>query len=273
MELKDDFSESLKNPLFKVVTDEAKSIGVKAYLIGGFVRDHLLGRKNKKDIDIVAIGSGIELAKAVQKKLKDAKPVKIFKTYGTAMIHWNGLEIEFVGSRKESYSKETRNPKVESGSLEDDQNRRDFSINALAISLNKVDFGTLLDPFNGISDLKQKILRTPLGPDITYSDDPLRMLRAIRFANQLNFIIEQKSLVSITKNSDRIKIVSKERIVEELTKILATKKPSHGFILLEETGLLKFILPELVILKGIDEIEGQRHKDNFYHTLEVVDNL
>ena len=273
MELKDDFSESLKNPLFKVVTDEAKSIGVKAYLIGGFVRDHLLGRKNKKDVDIVAIGSGIELAKAVQKKLKDAKPVKIFKTYGTAMINWNELEIEFVGSRKESYSIETRNPKVESGSLEDDQNRRDFSINALAISLNKVDFGTLLDPFNGISDLKQKILRTPLDPDITYSDDPLRMLRAIRFANQLNFVIEQKSLVSITKNSGRIKIVSKERIVEELTKILATKKPSHGFILLEETGLLKFILPELVTLKGIDEIEGQRHKDNFYHTLEVVDNL
>ncbi len=273
MELKDDFSKSLNTPLFKLISEVAKSYGMQAYVIGGFVRDHLLDRKNKKDIDIVAIGSGIELAKAVQKKLKGAKPVKVFKTFGTAVIEWNQLDVEFVGSRKESYSDETRNPQVESGTLVDDQNRRDFSINALAVSLNLENFGELLDPFNGISDLKQKIIRTPLDPDLTYSDDPLRMLRAIRFATQLNFVIEEKSLAAITKNTARINIISKERIVDELTKILAAKKPSHGFILLEKTGLLKHVLPELIALKGVDEFEGQRHKDNFYHTLEVVDNL
>ncbi len=273
MELKDDFSKSLNTQLFKLISEVAKSYGMQAYVIGGFVRDHLLDRKNKKDIDIVAIGSGIELAKAVQKKLKGAKPVKVFKTFGTAVIEWNQLDVEFVGSRKESYSDETRNPQVESGTLEDDQNRRDFSINALAVSLNLENFGELLDPFNGISDLKQKIIRTPLDPDLTYSDDPLRMLRAIRFATQLNFVIEEKSLAAITKNTARINIISKERIVDELTKILAAKKPSHGFLLLEKTGLLKHVLPELIALKGVDEFEGQRHKDNFYHTLEVVDNL
>jgi tRNA nucleotidyltransferase (CCA-adding enzyme) len=273
VQLRYDFSKTLDTPLFKVIREEALSLGIKAYVIGGFVRDHLLDRGDKKDIDIVAIGSGIQLAKAVQKKLKGAKAVKVFKTYGTAMVQWNQIDVEFVGSRKESYSKETRNPNIEPGTLEDDQNRRDFSINALALSLNYEDFGELLDPFNGISDLEKKILRTPLDPNLTYSDDPLRMLRAIRFANQLEFFIEEKSLESITKNSARINIISKERIVDELTKILATKKPSNGFILLEKTGLLKYILPELIALKGIEEIDGQRHKDNFYHTLEVVDNL
>jgi tRNA nucleotidyltransferase/poly(A) polymerase len=192
VQLRYDFSKTLDTPLFKVIREEALSLGIKAYVIGGFVRDHLLDRGDKKDIDIVAIGSGIQLAKAVQKKLKGAKAVKVFKTYGTAMVQWNQIDVEFVGSRKESYSKETRNPNIEPGTLEDDQNRRDFSINALALSLNYEDFGELLDPFNGISDLEKKILRTPLDPNLTYSDDPLRMLRAIRFANQLEFFIEEK---------------------------------------------------------------------------------
>ncbi|OUW34961.1 MAG: tRNA nucleotidyltransferase [Flavobacteriaceae bacterium TMED179] len=273
MQLRNDFFDYLDPTLFKVISEAAHESCIETYLIGGFVRDYFLNRKNKKDIDIVAIGSGIKLAKAVQKKLKGAKPVKIFKTFGTAMVNWNEIDIEFVGSRKESYSKESRNPKIKPGTLKDDQNRRDFSINALAISLNKGDFGALIDPFNGISDLKHKILRTPLNPNLTYSDDPLRMLRAIRFASELNFEIEQKSLSAIANNVDRISIVSKERILDELTKILSNKKPSTGFILLEKTGLLQLILPELTALKGIDEIEGKKHKDNFFHTLEVVDNL
>lgn len=273
MELQEDFSKSLSSPLFKVVREVVSDLELDAYVIGGFVRDHLLGRGQKKDIDIVALGSGIELAQAVQKKLKGAKPVQVFKTYGTAMIQWKEMDIEFVGARKESYSESSRNPDVVPGTLEDDQNRRDFTINALAVSLNKNDFGKLLDPFNGISDLKTKILKTPLDPDITYSDDPLRMLRAIRFASQLDFKIEEDSLAAISKNAARIEIISKERIVDEITKILATEKPSKGFVLLEKTGLLNHILPELIALKGVEEVEGQRHKDNFYHTLEVVDNL
>ena len=273
MELQEDFSKSLSSPLFKVVREVVSDLELDAYVIGGFVRDHLLGRGQKKDIDIVALGSGIELAQAIQKKLKGAKPVQVFKTYGTAMIQWKEMDIEFVGARKESYSESSRNPDVVPGTLEDDQNRRDFTINALAVSLNKNDFGKLLDPFNGISDLKTKILKTPLDPDITYSDDPLRMLRAIRFASQLDFKIEEDSLAAISKNAARIEIISKERIVDEITKILATEKPSKGFVLLEKTGLLNHILPELIALKGVEEVEGQRHKDNFYHTLEVVDNL
>ena len=273
MELQEDFSKSLSSPLFKVVREVVSDLELDAYVIGGFVRDHLLGRGQKKDIDIVALGSGIELAQAVQKKLKGAKPVQVFKTYGTAMIQWKEMDIEFVGARKESYSESSRNPEVVPGTLEDDQNRRDFTINALAVSLNKNDFGKLLDPFNGISDLKTKILKTPLDPDITYSDDPLRMLRAIRFASQLDFKIEEDSFAAISKNAARIEIISKERIVDEITKILATEKPSKGFVLLEKTGLLNHILPELIALKGVEEVEGQRHKDNFYHTLEVVDNL
>jgi len=273
VKLHTDFSTTLQDPLFTILKETAESIGIEAYIIGGFVRDQLLGRVQKKDIDIVALGSGIDLAKAVQKKLPQAKPVQVFKTYGTAMIHWNGIDIEFVGARKESYLPESRNPEVSPGSLTDDQNRRDFTVNAFAISLNKADFGAFIDPFEGLKDLQNKTLRTPLDPAITYSDDPLRMLRAIRFANQLNFEIEQQSLEAITQNASRIEIISKERIVDELNKILATTKPSIGFTLLEKTGLLHYILPELIALKGVEEIEGQRHKDNFYHTLEVVDNL
>jgi putative nucleotidyltransferase with HDIG domain len=273
VKLQTDFSNILQDPLFKILKETVDEVGIESYVIGGFVRDLILGRVQKKDIDIVALGSGIDLAKAVQKKLAGAKPVQVFKTYGTAMIHWEGMDLEFVGARKESYMPESRNPEVTPGSLIDDQNRRDFTINALAISLNKTDFGAFIDPFNGLDDLKGKLLRTPLDPDVTYSDDPLRMLRAIRFANQLNFKIERQSLEAISQNASRIEIISKERIVDELHKILATSKPSVGFTLLEKTGLLKHILPELIVLKGVEEIEGQRHKDNFYHTLEVVDNL
>ena len=273
MELQEDFTKSLSEPLFQVIRVVVSELEVEAYVIGGFVRDQLLGRGQKKDIDIVAVGSGIELAQAVQKKLKGAKPVQIFKTYGTAMIHWKGIDIEFVGARKESYAAHSRNPEVAPGTLEDDQNRRDFTINALAVSLNESDFGILLDPFDGLTDLKDKILKTPLDPEVTYSDDPLRMLRAIRFATQLDFRIEEVSLNAITENAARIEIITKERVVEELTKILVSDKPSKGFILLEKTGLLNHILPEFIALKGVEEVEGQRHKDNFYHTLEVVDNL
>ena len=273
MELQENFTKSLSEPLFQVIRRVVSELEVEAYVIGGFVRDQLLGRRQKKDIDIVAVGSGIELAQAVQKKLKGARPVQIFKTYGTAMIHWKGIDIEFVGARKESYAAHSRNPEVAPGSLEDDQNRRDFTINALAVSLNESDFGILLDPFDGLTDLKDKILKTPLDPEVTYSDDPLRMLRAIRFATQLDFRIEEVSLNAITENAARIEIITKERVVEELTKILVSDKPSKGFILLEKTGLLNHILPELIALKGVEEVEGQRHKDNFYHTLEVVDNL
>jgi|TARA_B110000503_G_scaffold34791_1_gene56711 poly(A) polymerase len=273
VKLQKDFSKVLATPLFEVLQQTVAESNTLGYVIGGFVRDHLLNRSHKKDIDIVALDSGIDLAIAVQNKLKGAKAVQVFKTYGTAMVHWNNTDLEFVGARKESYSKESRNPEVKPGTLEDDQNRRDFTINALAISLNKDDFGLLIDPFNGLKDLEEGVLRTPLDPDITYSDDPLRMLRAIRFATQLDFTIASDSYDSISRNAERIDIITKERIVEELNKILMTPKPSKGFILLEKTGLLQRILPELIDLKGVEEIEGQKHKDNFYHTLEVVDNL
>ncbi|WP_411894643.1 CCA tRNA nucleotidyltransferase [Winogradskyella sp. A2] len=266
-------TKALHHKIFKIISDAAQELNIDSYVIGGFVRDYFLNRGDAKDIDIVAIGSGIELAEKVSKKLDNKPKVKIFKTYGTAMLRYDDIEIEFVGARKESYSEDSRNPLVEHGTLEDDQNRRDFTINALALNLDKIHFGNLLDPFNGLSDLKKGIIRTPLDPDITYSDDPLRMMRAIRFATQLDFKIEGTSLNAITKNKDRIKIISEERIVVELNKILESNKPSVGFKLLEKTGLLDFILPELTALKGIDEKEGQRHKDNFYHTLEVVDNI
>lgn len=265
--------KALDHPVFKIISQSAEEIGVDAYVIGGFVRDYILNRGQHKDIDIVAIGSGIALAKQVAKNIPNRPKVQIFKTYGTAMLRYEDIEIEFVGARKESYTQESRNPIVDSGTLEDDQNRRDFTINAMAIDLSSSNFGNLLDPFNGINDLEAKIIRTPLDPDITYSDDPLRMLRAIRFATQLDFTIESTSLDAISKNNERIKIITNERIVVELNKILESNKPSVGFILLEQTGLLHYILPELTALKGIDEKEGQRHKDNFYHTLEVVDNI
>jgi tRNA nucleotidyltransferase (CCA-adding enzyme) len=265
--------KALQNPVFKIIQQASSELNVDSYVIGGFVRDYLLGREFKKDIDIVAIGSGIELALKVSEMLPKKPKVQVFKTYGTAMLRFEDTEIEFVGARKESYHFESRNPVVENGTLEDDQNRRDFTINALAISLNRKNFGDLLDPFNGLEDLKNKIIKTPLDPDITYSDDPLRMLRGIRFANQLKFDIEENSLQSIAKNKDRINIITGERIVDELNKILSTDQPSIGFLLLYKTGLLDIILPELTALNQVEEIEGQSHKNNFYHTLEVVDNI
>ncbi|WP_418603327.1 HD domain-containing protein [Hwangdonia sp.] len=267
------YKTALKHSIFKIISQSAKTLKLDSYVIGGFVRDYILKRGTAKDIDIVAIGSGIELAKQVAKNLPNKPKVQIFKTYGTAMLRYDDIEIEFVGARKESYNENSRNPIVENGSLQDDQNRRDFTINALALDLSEDKFGDLLDPFNGIEDLKNQIIKTPLNPDITYSDDPLRMMRAIRFATQLDFKIEEDSLKSISKNCDRIKIITNERIVVELHKILESETPSIGFLLLDRTGLLQHILPELTALKGIDEIEGQRHKDNFYHTLEVVDNI
>ncbi|NRD19638.1 HD domain-containing protein [Winogradskyella eckloniae] len=265
--------QALKHNIFKYITQSAEELQVDCYVIGGFVRDYLLERGNAKDIDVVAVGSGIELAKQVAKNLPNQPKVQIFKTYGTAMLRYDDIEIEFVGARKESYNEDSRNPIVENGTLADDQNRRDFTINALALSLNENNFGELLDPFNGLNDLDKGIIRTPLDPNVTYSDDPLRMMRAVRFATQLNFKIEDASLKAIADNKERIKIITKERIVVELNKILESNIPSIGFIHLEKTGLLEYILPELTALKGIDEIEGQRHKDNFYHTLEVVDNI
>ncbi|WP_047547135.1 CCA tRNA nucleotidyltransferase [Psychroserpens sp. Hel_I_66] len=265
--------QALKNNIFKIISQSAKEIGVDSYVIGGFVRDFILNRGEHKDIDVVAIGSGIKLAKQVAKNLPNKPKVQVFKTYGTAMLVYNDMDIEFVGARKESYNENSRNPVVENGTLQDDQNRRDFTINAMALDLSEDDFGNLLDPFNGIQDLKDRLIRTPLDPDITYSDDPLRMMRAIRFATQLNFTIESESLQAIFRNNERIKIITNERIVVELNKILESEKPSIGFLHLEQTGLLKHIMPELTALKGIDEVEGQTHKDNFYHTLEVVDNI
>jgi putative nucleotidyltransferase with HDIG domain len=273
MSIKTSYKEALNNKIFEVISEASQELNVESYVIGGFVRDLLLNRDSKKDIDIVAVGSGIELALKVSQLLPKKPKVQVFKTYGTAMLRFEDTEIEFVGARKESYNLDSRNPIVEDGTLEDDQNRRDFTINALALSLNSNNFGALSDPFNGISDLENKIIKTPLDPDITFSDDPLRMLRGIRFATQLGFEIDEDSLNSITKNAERIKIISGERIVEELNKILSTDKPSVGFLLLFKTGLLDIILPELTALNQVEEIEGHTHKNNFYHTLEVVDNI
>jgi poly(A) polymerase len=267
------YKQALSAPIFEVISKSAEQLGFDSYVIGGFVRDFILDRGAKKDIDIVAIGSGIELAKRVSKNLPNNPKVQIFKSYGTAMIKFEGVDLEFVGARKESYTEDSRNPTVEDGTLEEDQNRRDFTINAMAISLNKATYGDLLDPFEGISDLRSKCIKTPLEPAITYNDDPLRMLRAIRFASQLDFTIEAGSLKAIKDQSQRIEIITNERINVELQKILECKKPSIGFLLLEKTGLLDYIIPELTALKGVDEVEGQKHKDNFYHTLEVVDNI
>ncbi|MCH2490937.1 MAG: CCA tRNA nucleotidyltransferase [Flavobacteriales bacterium] len=267
------YATALQHPIFNTLSQAAANLGLESYVIGGFVRDYILKRGEAKDIDIVAVGSGIALAKEVSRLLPGNPKVSVFKNYGTAMLRAAGMELEFVGARKESYQQDSRNPAVEDGSLEDDQNRRDFTINALALSLNKDDFGKLLDPFNGITDLEQRVIRTPLDPSITFSDDPLRMLRAIRFATQLNFNIAPEALRAITNKADRIEIISEERIVDEIHKILMAPTPSKGFALLHKTGLLPYIFPELVALQGIDEKEGQRHKDNFWHTLEVVDNI
>ena len=267
------YKEAISSEIFKIISKASKELNIDSYVIGGFVRDYFLKRGTAKDIDVVAVGSGIDLAQKVSKLLPNKPKVQVFKTYGTAMLRFKDVEIEFVGARKESYSEESRNPEVTEGTLQDDQNRRDFTINALALSLNESNFGTLLDPFNGVEDLENKIIKTPLNPNITYSDDPLRMMRAIRFATQLNFEIELASLKAINENADRLKIITKERIVDELNKIMSSSKPSIGFLLLEKTRLLHQILPELIALKGVEEVEGQKHKDNFYHTLEVVDNI
>ena len=273
MENKTSYKEALNNRIFNTTSQAAKELNVNSYVIGGFVRDFLLQRDFKKDIDIVAVGSGIALAEKVSSILPNKPKVQVFKSYGTAMLRFEDIDIEFVGARKESYNRDSRNPIVETGTLEDDQNRRDFTINALALSLSEDNFGELVDPFNGVEDLHNKIIRTPLNPDITYSDDPLRMMRAIRFASQLNFTIEEESLNAIERNKERITIISGERIVDELNKILMSAVPSVGFKLLHQTGLLQIILPELTALQGVEEVEGQTHKDNFYHSLEVVDNI
>jgi len=266
--------DSLTHPVFKKIGDVSDQQGVETYVVGGFVRDVLLGRKREVfDVDIVTVGSGIDLATKVAAALRPGLKVSIFKNFGTAMFRFSDIDFEFVGARRESYRQESRKPIVEDGTLEDDQNRRDFTINALAICLNESRFGELLDPFDGIGDLQNKIIKTPLAPEITFSDDPLRMLRAIRFATQLDFIIEEKTLAAIKSQCNRIEIVSKERITDEINKIMLTPNPSVGFKLLEKTGLLAIILPEVQKLKGRETKNGIGHKDNFYHTLEVLDRI
>ena len=259
--------------IFKINTQVAYDRGQSVYVVGGYVRDLLLGRKSPTDIDFVTESSGIELAQAVAKSINPETKVSIFKTYGTAMFRYENLELEFVGARKESYSADSRNPQVEQGTLEDHQKRRDFPVNPMALSLIKDNFGELIDPFNGMEDMEQKILRTPLEPVQTYSDDPLRMMRAIRFASTLGFSIEQKSLEAIEKEAKRIEIITVERIMVEFNKIMLSEKPSVGLEIMKKTGLLNIVLPELTALEGIEEVEGQKHKDNFWHTLEVVDNI
>jgi len=263
----------LNNTIFKIVSQAADELGYETYVIGGYVRDVLLNSNEPKDIDFVCVGSGIELAQKVKSILDTESKVQVFKNFGTAMLKHNDLELEFVGARKESYRIDSRKPIVEDGTLEDDQNRRDFSINALAIQLNASHFGKLIDPFNGLKDLENKIIRTPLEPNKTYSDDPLRIMRAIRFSCQLNFTIEEKSLKAITENANRLNIISQERITDELNKIILSKIPSKGFKLLFNTQLLHQFFPKMVELQGIEVIDNKGHKDNFYHTLKVLDNI
>ena len=259
--------------LFKLISKTAEDSGLSVYIVGGYVRDLLMKRAAPTDIDFVTEGSGIALAQSVAAAIDPETKVSVFKTYGTAMFRYQGLELEFVGARKESYNAESRNPSVEQGTLEDDQKRRDFTINAMAISLNQESFGELVDPFHGVEDMEKRILRTPLEPEQTYSDDPLRMMRAVRFAATLGFSIEENSLEAIKKEAHRIKIVTIERIMVEFNKIMLSEKPSTGLKIMKDTGLLELIIPELTALEGIEEVEGQTHKDNFWHTLEVVDNI
>jgi putative nucleotidyltransferase with HDIG domain len=272
-----DFKKTLdQNPIFGIIAEASALLGLETYTVGGYVRDLILDRPSK-DIDIVCVGSGIKLANQVAKLIqaKEQKPVNVavFKNFGTAMLRYHDLEVEFVGARKESYQQDSRKPEVSQGTLEDDQKRRDFTINALAISLNEQNYGTLIDPFDGLKDLKRKVIRTPLAPAITFSDDPLRMMRAIRFASQLTFDIHADTFDAITENAERIRIVSQERVTDELNKIILSPLPSYGFKLLYHSGLLQIIFPELVELKGVETIEGKGHKDNFYHTLQVLDNI
>lgn len=265
--------EILDKKIFKLIGEAADELQMETYVVGGYVRDKLLRRnKESKDIDFVAVGSGITLAKKVAEKLGRSK-ISVFKNFGTAQVKYKELELEFVGARKESYNRDSRKPIVEDGTLDDDQKRRDFTINAMAVCLNADRYGELVDPFNGIADLENQIIRTPLDPHITYSDDPLRMMRAIRFASQLGFKIEEKSLAAISETKDRIAIISTERVSDELNKIMLSPKPSVGLRLFFETGLMEYFLPEIISLKGVEEVDGQLHKDNFYHTLQVVDNI
>ena len=268
-----DCAKFLDQSSFSLIGNVADQLGQECYVVGGFVRDKHLGRPIKMDLDFVTVGSGIELARAVQKELKPRPKLTVFKSFGTAHMKYKGIDLEFVGARKESYRKDSRNPVVENGSLQDDQDRRDFTINAMAICLNKNRWGELLDPFDGISDLDKKRITTPLSPDKTFDDDPLRMMRAVRFAAQLDFRIDSATLASIRNHANRISIVAPERVAVEFNKIMEVPKPSYGLGLLYTSGLLQEVLPELIALKGIEEVEGQTHKDNFYHTLEVVDNL
>lgn len=268
------YIEALEHPVFKTISKVADNLQLETYVIGGYVRDFFLKRHQVKDIDIVCVGNGILLAEALAEHLGlPKKNVKIFKRFGTAMLHYKSIDIEFVGARKESYAENSRNPKVRPGSLKDDQNRRDFTINALALQLNAEHFGRLLDPFNGIEDLKSKTIKTPLEPKLTFSDDPLRMMRAVRFSAQLHFRIEDETFKAIKQQAYRLKIVSPERTIDEFNKIMMTPKPSFGLGLLLKSNLLKEFLPELVALRGVDDVDGQTHKENFWHTLEVVDNI
>ena len=265
-------AQDIDRPQIRLVGRAADKLDMDTYIVGGYVRDLFLCRPSK-DIDFVSVGSGIELAREVARSISPRTRVNVFRTYGTAQIKTHGLELEFVGARRESYSPESRNPEVSPGTLQDDLNRRDFTINAMAISVREDSFGELLDPFNGIIDLHDRVIRTPLDPDVTFSDDPLRMMRAIRFATQLDFSIHPETLASITRNSERINIITKERINTELTKIMASARPFIGWSLLEQTHLLSHILPELQALKGVETMEGRGHKDNFAHTLQVLDNI
>lgn len=264
--------KKIDQPVLHLIGDIADELGLECYVIGGWVRDLFLHRESN-DIDIVTVGRGIELAEAVAKRLGRHAHLSVFRTYGTAQVKWHDMELEFVGARRESYQHDSRNPIVEDGTLEEDQNRRDFTINAMAICLNKLHYGELLDPFEGMYDLRDCIIRTPLDPDITFSDDPLRMMRAIRFATQLGFYLEDETFDAIGRNKDRIGIITKERIVDELNKIMLSRRPSEGWLLLDKTGLLPLIFPELAALKGVDVKEGRGHKDVFLHTLQVLDNI
>ena len=268
MELREHF----KDKIFHLISETADELGLECYVVGGYVRDIFLNRPSK-DIDVVVVGSGIQMAEAFGKKLGRGAHVAIFRNFGTAQVKYRDTEVEFVGARKESYSHDSRKPIVEDGTLEDDQNRRDFTINAMAVRLNQKRFGELVDPFNGLDDLKERTIRTPLNPDITFSDDPLRMMRCIRFATQLNFYIDDNTFEALSRNKERINIISRERIADELNKIISSPIPSKGFIELDRCGLLSLIFPELDALQGVEIKNGRAHKDNFYHTLEVLDNI
>ncbi len=272
MEFAEKIKERIDTPIFRQLSEVAEEVGVPCYVVGGYVRDIILDRPSK-DIDVVVVGSGIAVAERYAKKLGKGAHLAVFRNFGTAQVKYRGMEVEFVGARKESYSHDSRKPVVENGTLEDDQNRRDFTINDIAASLNKANFGDVLDPFGGFEDIKTKTIRTPLDPDITFSDDPLRMMRAIRFATQLQFDIAPETFRAITRNCKRISIISGERIIDEINKIMKSQYPSIGFKLLDESGLLQLIIPELSALKGVENVEGKGHKDNFYHTLTVLDNV